>query len=124
MVRLLVLAAIGVAGCGTTAPTPAVQFIQLLTAPGPPFPCPASLINGELVVDSAAGTAILSDGERFRVRWPPGYVGRLLGDQIEVLDANGIVVAVTGRRMELGGGASAPGIWLTCHGLIKDGRIK
>jgi hypothetical protein len=122
--RVVVFAAMIFAGCGTAAPTPTVErvpdveFVRLLTAPGPPFPCPASLISGELVADTVAGTAIVSDDDRFPVRWPPGYVGRVLGKEIEVLDKNGVVVAVTGTRVELGGGMSESGVWLTCHGLI------
>lgn len=119
MPRLFLFAAVIVAGCQTTSPTPTAALVPLLTAGGPPFSCPASLIEGELVADPSAGTAIVSQGERFRVRWPPGYVGRVAGREIEVLDANGIVVAVTGRPMKLGGGASEPDLWVTCHGFLK-----
>ena len=79
----------------------------------------ASLIIGELVVDPDAGTAIIEDGRRFRVRWPPGYVGRREGNEIQILDGNSVVIAETGMTMTLGGGSSEAGVWETCHGLIK-----
>jgi hypothetical protein len=84
-----------------------------------PGPCRASLIVGDFVTDPEAGTAIVQDGQRYRVRWPVGYVGRPIGGEIEVLDSHGNVVAVTGVRRQLGGGHTDDGIWDTCEGIIK-----
>lgn len=91
--------------------------MQLLTAPaGQPFTCPASLIFGDLVVDPEFGTALVQDRRRLPVRWPPGYVGRRLNDEVEVIGTDGSVVAVTGGRLTLDGGESSE-VWSTCAGL-------
>ena len=42
------------------------------------------------------------------ISWPTGFTGRWVGDQIEVLDTNGKVVATTGRRYDLIPQASPP----------------
>lgn len=112
--------------CSDAPPSPVAasqqvtpELVRLLTMPATgSFACPASLIVGEFVADPEAGTAIVGAGQRYQVRWPPGYAGRRMGNEIEVLDADGAVVAVTGVRRQLGGGNTAPGIWDTCEGII------
>jgi hypothetical protein len=115
-----VLLVVLLVGCSTEGPSP--TLIRLLTASATePYLCPASLIVGDLVVDQGAGTAIVANGERFRVRWPPRYVGRQVGGEVEVLDPSGKVIATTGRRLQLGGGAAPEGVWQTCEGLDLGG---
>jgi len=130
--RLIATLAVGLGACSPT-PTPAPpsarptptpiaassdDFVQLLAAPaGQQFECLESLIVGELVVDPVSGTAIVEALRRWPVRWPPGYVARRVGAEIEVIGSAGFVVAVTGSRVTLDGGESPPGVWSTCAGL-------
>jgi hypothetical protein len=48
--------------------------------------------------------------------WPPGYIGRQSGSDVEILDASGQVVARTGALVQLPGGYSGsdPRVFLTC----------
>jgi hypothetical protein len=88
MVALLV-------GCG-----PIVAPVTLLTYDlGSCHPAPTA---GALVADQEVGTALLGPtGRRMPVAWPSGFTGRYAGGEIEVVDADGHVVAVTGKRYEL-----------------------
>ena len=55
--------------------------------------------SDELIADSTSGTAIkYGDGTIVPAKWPPGYTGRWVGSEVEVLDRAGNVVATTGRR--------------------------
>jgi hypothetical protein len=76
--------------------------------------CPAARIDGVLLVDGGAGTAIVSGGERYGVVWPYGFSGHRSGDVVEVLDGSGRVVARTGETVALGGGILGEGRWFTC----------
>ena len=111
---------VSLAGCATGAApsSPVPIYVQLLTAPaGAANSCPASLVIGEFSGNADTGTAILVDGKLMGVRWPPGYVGRWKEHEIEVLDPTGRIIATTGTRIQLGGGATGDGIWETCDGL-------
>ncbi|HET9853170.1 MAG TPA: hypothetical protein VFP56_11795 [Candidatus Limnocylindrales bacterium] len=124
--------AIWLAGCGS-------QSVPLLTGTGPFSPddhsCYLSYAVGMLVVDPNYGTAIIQeigDGSppfATPVMWWPGFSGRRVGAEIEVLDEAGTTVAVTGRRYKIGGGTWAetltptkenhyafegPRFWLAC----------
>ena len=111
--------AVGTAGC-------AGEPVQLLTRDGPvaaPLPpgslprvgCYANFALGELVVDPVNGTAIVDMGT-VAVMWPAGYTGRQAGSEVEVLDPQGQVVAVTGHRYQIEGGTppDAPHAFLAC----------
>jgi hypothetical protein len=109
-----------IAGCTTGAapPTPVPIYVHLLTPPaGAAFSCPAGQVTAEFSGNADTGTAIVVDGKVMGVRWPPGYVGRWKEHEIEVLDPTGRIIATTGTRIQLGGGATADGIWETCDGL-------
>lgn len=62
--------------------------------------------TGELLPDVSAGTAFTwdQDHRNHPISWPPGFTGRSSGDQVEVLNETGSVVAHTGTRISLLGG--------------------
>ena len=62
--------------------------------------------TGELLPDASAGTAISwdLDHKTHPISWPSGFIGRSSGDQVEVLNLTGSVVARTGTRVSLLGG--------------------
>ena len=62
--------------------------------------------TGELLTDASAGTAISwdLDHKTHPISWPSGFTGRSSGDQVEVLNLAGSVVARTGTRVSLLGG--------------------
>jgi hypothetical protein len=106
---LAVVLTAAVAGCGAGEP------VALLTGGQPG--CYVANTTGMLIVDAQAGTAIVSEDmgqTTAAVRWPPGFTGRTSGDQVEVLDATGRVVARTGQRYELLGGYNEDGTWDAC----------
>lgn len=89
--------------------------VPLLTNSGEPV-CDVAGTTGMLIVDPKAGTAIVQEdmGQlTVPVVWPAGYTGRKIGDQVEVLDTTGRVVARTGQRYFIEGGYDADG-WLDC----------
>ena len=86
------LLAASIAGCGTGATAP----VQLLTYDTSCHPAPAV---GLLVTDPKYGTALLGRP----VAWPSGFSGRDAGSEVEVLDGDGKVVAVTGKTYEFAG---------------------
>lgn len=67
--------------------------------------CNAAERVGELAVDD--GSSLTGNGTR--ILWPMGYVGRVRGDVVEVLDPAGAVVARTGDVISVGGGGSDDG---------------
>jgi hypothetical protein len=64
--------------------------------------------TGPLSVDATSGTAIIdTDADATTtepVMWRPGFTGRRVGSEVEVLDPNGNVAAVTGRNYKIEGG--------------------
>lgn len=62
-------------------------------------------VDGRLIFDPSFGTGILSDTVgTVPVAWRPGFTARRAGAEVEVLDANGNVVAITGQRFSIEGG--------------------
>ena len=66
---------------------------------------------GQLVIDEERATSIVVEdgdfatpGARLKVLWWPKYTGRRLGNEVEVLDPDGNVVATTGRRYKIEAG--------------------
>jgi hypothetical protein len=53
--------------------------------------------TGDLIADATSGTAY-KDGTP--TMWLPGYTGRRVGSEVEVLDRDGKVVATTGKRYQ------------------------
>ena len=92
--------------------------VDLLTDNGNQPTCYTSEAGGLLIVDRTNGTAIDSEGAPalVPVMWPPGFTGRWIGSEVEVLDPDGNVVATTGRSYRIGGGAALKGlrVWLAC----------
>lgn len=67
--------------------------------------CNSALMSGVLVSHSEWGITVGGGaGEPLPVFWPNGYVGRIVGDRVELLDRGRRVVARTGDRIEAGGG--------------------
>ena len=108
----LVLASlVVVAACGPGEP------VTLLADSGNTG-CYVANTTGMLIVDPKNGTAIVSEDmgkTTVPVRWPAGYTGRRSGDQVEVLDRDGHVVARTGQRYELLGGYNRDNTWAACN---------
>jgi hypothetical protein len=98
--------------------SPNAETIVLLTGNLKPVGCPAAVVEGQLIPDSSAGSAIMLGDLVWRIRWPVGYSGRRAGDEVEILDQTGQVVARTGTHVRLGGGEIEPGIWLACPGPV------
>jgi hypothetical protein len=96
------------------AASPGAETVVLLTGQLDPVGCPANLIQGQLIQDANAGSAILAGNILKRVRWPFGYSGRRAAGEVEILDQQGQVVARTGAHVRLGGGEIERGIWLAC----------
>jgi hypothetical protein len=103
-------------GCDV-APAPDGEAVLILT--GPPNyrydhgGCFTNSARGQLFVDPTYGTAIVDEdmiavtGTRpppVPVAWRPGFTARRLGTEVEVLDPNGRVVAITGRSYLIPGG--------------------
>jgi hypothetical protein len=92
---------------------PAPGTVVLLTTGGGSIGCPLAVVEGDLVIDENAGSAVIANGVRERIRWPYGYAGRRSGNEVEILDRAGKVVGRTGTRVRLGGG-DIGGVWLAC----------
>jgi hypothetical protein len=125
-VLALVLVVLGCAG----DPEPSLELgepVQLL--PGYPNVsvrgCYAMSVTGPFVVDPEYGTAMIIEdlgAEPFRaiIGWPPGYTGRRVGSEVAVLDRDGTVVALTGRKYRVERAGLPPaddspiGFWI-CH---------
>ena len=90
------------------------ETVVLLTGNLEPVGCPAAVIEGELIPDASAGSAIMAGDLVRAIRWPVGYSGRRAAGEVEILDQAGRVVARTGTRVRLSGGEIEPGIWLAC----------
>lgn len=114
----LIAGACGPAPESTIPLSLAPNAVPLLTQAGGGIGCAANLVEGDLVIDATAGTAIIDAGVRKPIRWPFGYTGRRRGAEVEVLDSAGNVVAVTGTRVSIGGGETVSGVWAACAGPI------
>ncbi len=119
MTKLLAAAvalALCLVGCGWLPPHG--DPVEILTAPQDHTGCFAADAAGLLVVDPTYGTAIIGDGHEnmlvggdvpVTVAWPSGFTARRSGSEVEVLDAHGNVVGVTGRSYHFLGGYVAAG---------------
>lgn len=93
--------------------------ITLLTESRPSRACDDSLLTGRLIPDSDSGLAVqASTGEITKVMWPFGYSARYVDDRIELLDADGSVVATEGDTMQMGGGLGGAGLFHACAGTV------
>jgi hypothetical protein len=114
----------GVAGGVAVVNRPSGEPVMLLTDAENAIQggCFLNFIEGELVTDPEAGTAIIgpsggsTDG-RYQVMWPDGWTGRRTWfSNVEVLNPRGEVVVRTGTRVHLMGGFPGirPDAWLAC----------
>jgi hypothetical protein len=107
---------LALAGCGSIFPGP-----HLITGRGmAEGSCFTSSASGPLVVDPMYGTAIVdmdqvatapegvSPPAPVPVAWRPGFTARPVGPEVEVLDPEGNVVAVTGHSYRISGGYVGP----------------
>jgi hypothetical protein len=94
--------------------SPNAETVVLLTGGLEPVGCPAAVVEGQLIPDASAGSAIQLGDLVWAIRWPVGYSGRRAGDEVAILDQTGQVVARTGTRIRLAGGEIEPGVWLAC----------
>jgi hypothetical protein len=78
--------------------------------------CYTYFVLSPLTVDATYGTAIREFGHTTPVMWPPGYTGRQVGSEVEVLDATGKVRARTGNTYQIEGGYGAhdPDAFVAC----------
>jgi hypothetical protein len=100
------------AGC-SMAPSDPVSLLTANPLAGPG--CYAESDTGRLVADPKYGTAIVGDFNAWAnggiavhqvpVAWRPGFTGQRVGAQVEVLDSQGHVVAVTGQSYSIDGGS-------------------
>jgi hypothetical protein len=67
-------------------------------------------VTGRLVIDPNGGTAIVVEGANYGngtvgdtspVWWWPKFTGRRVGNEVEIVDPDGKVVATTGQRYEI-----------------------
>ena len=83
-----------------------------------PTACPAALLSGDLVRTPDGSLGVLMDGgPMFRVEWTSYLVG---ARPLSLVDDNGLVVAVEGDRVGVGGGVvgNDPLVWTECGGLV------
>lgn len=127
------------AGCGLIPPGP----VHLLTGDPSnveglgPSSCFMDTAVGPLTADSTYGTMIEithreiipagSPFPRVPVVWLPGFTGRWVGSEVEVLDPQGRVIATTGRTYAFAGNfvsaRTLPGLpvasaWFACSAVF------
>ena len=109
------------AGCTQASVAPVQELsvpVQLLTQPSdaPQGGCYTNAASGLLVVDPKYGTAIIDEDAAAvthraprpaPVMWRPGFTGRRSGSEVQVIDPEGRVVAVTGHKYRLEGAYEA-----------------
>jgi hypothetical protein len=86
-------------------------------------PCPAALIDGELVADDEWGIALKErlTGQILKVIWPFGFAAQQAGDQLALLNTAGEIVAHEGDQVRIGGGqvgGEDTHTWWNCDGSI------
>ena len=102
MRRLAIALVLAVSSIGcSSAPTP-TNRVALGTWPAGSAPgCVLMGIQGELVADPKYGTAIAYVDATMPVLWPEGFIGERVGSEIQVLNKDGRVIAVTGGMYEV-----------------------
>jgi hypothetical protein len=104
--------ALCLAGCESAAPVTPVPF-ELAHSKGPADgrngACSLGWwTGGRLVADGDRGTSIVVEdgdfgtaGDRLPIAWWPRFTGLRVGDEVEILDPDGHVVAITGHRYRI-----------------------
>lgn len=76
------------------------------------------MVSGRLLADPEVGTRIETAMGAWPVMWPHGFTARRVGAEVEVLDLDERVVAVTGRDYSLlgaqGQSVSGRSVWIGC----------
>jgi hypothetical protein len=111
----LVAVVLVVAGCQGLLPT---TQVQLLTGnPEGGEDCNLLPHEGSLVVDPNYGTAVIQDApwgkagsSPVTMAWRPGFIGRRVGSEVEVVDPDGRVHATTGQHISFYPGGSIAGV--------------
>ncbi len=116
MMRILARAFIaGLILAGILAACSSDNRVPLATSQPDVVGCPLARASGTLVTDAESGTAIVVGTERRPVIWPYGFSARKAASVVEVLDAEGDVVARTGESVGLSGGLiTGDTRWTTC----------
>ena len=85
---------------------------------GSPVGCPLAVIEGTLVGQGQDSLSLVTDdGEAVAVDWSNGVSIRA-GSPIELVDANGVVIARAGDRVSISGGIlRGQGAWTECGGV-------
>ncbi len=106
---LVLSISLGIAACGSPVGSPVAIRTMDTT-------CYTSGIDGDLVTDPVAGTAVTGSfyGGRVTLAWPRGYMGRRTGGEVEVIDRHGNVAYRTGTRVSLLGGFGQSGDFEVC----------
>ena len=112
---IVIALALSLLGCEDLAPRPVESFDLVHSrepADGRSGGCSLGWWTaGRLVIDEAGGTSVVVEdgdfatpGARLKVLWWPKYTGRRVGNEVEVLDPDGNVVATTGRKYRIEAG--------------------
>jgi hypothetical protein len=123
-VTTIVALALCLVGCEAASPVPAEPFDldhSRIPADGRLGACSLGWwTGGQLVVDEDRGTSVIVEsgdfatvGAKMGVLWWPQFTGRRVGNEVEVLDPDGRVVATTGQRYRIA--AAFP--------MLEDGRL-
>jgi hypothetical protein len=85
---------------------------------GSPVGCPLAVIEGTLVGQGQDSLSLVTDdGEAVDVDWSDAVSIRA-GSPIELVDANGVVIARAGDRVAISGGIlRGQGTWTECGGV-------
>jgi hypothetical protein len=101
-------------GVASVSPGPT----ESLGASGTPAPCPAALIEGDLVVSDTWGLALRDLGGTTRqVIWPDDYSVSQRPPRVALLDPSGAAVAWAGDHVQIGGGETGDGAVVACGGI-------
>ena len=112
VMNLLVVASLALGGCQSI---PGLGGLVGET----PMACEAALLQGELTRTPEGGLGILMPGgPLYRVQWTSYLIG--VGPPLELVDDNGLVVALEGDVVGVGGGEAGnePLVWHECGGLV------
>ena len=101
-------------GVSSVSPGPT----ESLGASGTPAPCPAALIEGDLVASDVWGLALRDLGGTTRqVIWPDGYSVSRRPPRVALLNELGVAIAWEGDRVQIGGGEIGAGVVVACGGI-------
>jgi hypothetical protein len=115
----LAAATVTMAGCGEDDPASGATSdgVTLNTSSWDGSWGMEALIVGVVRVDASGCVYLGSDRSEFvrDIAWPPGYTASRQRDgSVTISNADGVVVAATGRHIEFGGGV-VPGVELLCR---------